>query len=81
VQGLEGFVAGISEDDDGHRWTYAIYFYALQRVYMFDGSDLETTGRFDQEEANRVRPTIRVAVDPVTCEGRIISDEGLVAGS
>lgn len=54
IDGLLGYVAGISErpDESGH-FEYAIFLYDLKRAWCCEEAELESTGEVDDESVRR----------------------------
>jgi hypothetical protein len=53
-------------------WFYAVHIYKYNRSWHVEERHLEPTGRTDKRENFYDESTVKVLVDPVTYEGKIV---------
>lgn len=76
IRGLEGAILGKSKNDKGE-WGYAVYIYELSECWDLMHDELEDTGKMDQRENFYDGTRVKVTVDPVTGEGRIVDSNSI----
>ena len=74
INGLEGIIYGMSQNEETGKWGYAVWLYQKEEVWDILEEDLQPTGKKSDPKGFYTGGRIRVSVDPKTGEGEVIGD-------
>ncbi len=76
INGLEGVIRGMSQNEDTGQWGYAVDIFNDEFGWDIMEYELIATGGKDDPARYKPVATVKVIVDPVTGEGRLKEDDG-----